>query len=470
MDHQPIKFLFVAKDPRDTRCLQLESVLRAEGHEIAYLCPKSYEPDPTLSAKGIPVYGDPAVAESHYDPAVFIFPRPFVGPYAKQLLSRKKWVVGCSPTHHALASLSPEYSNNLLRASGWGDHIIPTVETMEDLEHLLILHAGEKNEWAAIWGPYLKVEMGIESADSLREWFADKKAQDPDFSCEITNRVICPNITAQVFSQGTPVSGPIIEDPDKYSFFHNYDDVKPSFPPLYRTLGALKYTGVVRVLYSFDDDGDPIPLRISSIPDEMFWISWADVSNYDRGIGYALLHMGRGTLKSHPIDRTASRPIIVESSHDKTRKLPPLLSESDFWYPCDVVEDHYVGPTAGFLGIVPTWNNDLRQGVSVHRALTIVARRKKNADSDSQSRPIEDAPDGTYCPGDGSAAELPSPETRSIEDVSDDSESDENRTPESASGDPENICDGSGGGDSDHLDEDQESDGCGCTGAADSDN
>lgn len=142
MPTTPIRFLLVQESLKDRT---LFSILRNEGHEVGFLLPGDSDLSRYPVPEDTPIMTTPKMVDS-FNPAVYMFPRPYVGKYAGEQIRNKKFVVGSSQSHHALASTDQGYAEAILKNSDLPYTPSLYAATEAEFNHYLTFLESQKKE------------------------------------------------------------------------------------------------------------------------------------------------------------------------------------------------------------------------------------------------------------------------------------------------------------------------------------
>lgn len=314
--HHPINFLFIQEALIHSN--PLASLLIAEGHEVRYLCPGVHTLNPIPGR----LYSSPAEVDE-YDFSVAVLPRPYVGKYAKQLSAEGKWVVGGGLYHQALASRDPSYSCNILSVGTPASNPTHYVSNREDLDHAILSRpTGNNRAWVL---SSRSLVMEAESPLVLQAWSG--KRSNHKYPCQVAFGTKHEEYGHYcVFISGGKLVGPVI--PISSSVLT--PEVSSAVTLASLPIAALRYSGPL-FFHAVHSEGCARVLRVSSFPPENFWLGWAASVKYSKGIGYALLHMARGTLQSMPSIRDSI----------PTRHIQRVDVDVDPWDPPEVAYSEY---------------------------------------------------------------------------------------------------------------------------------
>ena len=169
-------------------------------------------------------------------------------------------------------------------------------------------------------------------------------------------------IVSQSRSGGQAVPGYFVVDaikeyPDRFASLGLNGDLDESITkPLKRlteTLITLRYCGPIFIsMLQLEGDRPPLVLAISSRVFPGFWAAFSAACVFRDGIGKALLHAGRMSLKNSP----EYRPISVVRRHASLGQVPTQMFEKDktLYTPIDVdpSSGEVFGETLGWFSTV----------------------------------------------------------------------------------------------------------------------
>lgn len=369
---RPIRFLLVQESLLDR---SLMAALQREGHEVGFLVPpEGLSPVPI--APNIPIMTTPEQAVDQFDPTVVMFPKPYVGPLATELIRKGRNVVGSSVSHHELASVDPRFGNVLLNNAGVPNAQSYYAETESDFFHLAtVLEAHENSDtyYQLSYGPWqhyscYNVQQLRYHAQFFNRWTGIR----------VTKIVASPRSDvrplALMYSGKQRVPG-VMEMKVDYQY-HPQLGIRPSeislgsvdwleqdtalgkhLQSLDTALVALRYTGPLFLTAVYDNRDFQYVFGMTSSPPDGFWPAFWAYQTYRDGLGKALLHIGRHSLKSpyYPVPEPgriggayAERVTLLPSGHgDGIGTTFPFQPHYSF-LPEDLVATIIHGPLLGW--------------------------------------------------------------------------------------------------------------------------
>ena len=426
-----VRFLVIQESLEDRSAI---ATLRKEGHSIGVLVPPDSPVYPIPD--DVSLFVDHHEALEEWDASVYFFPQPFVPQLARDLIVNKKFAVGSSPTHCSLATPDAVTERNLCRTAGVPYLPSTAIHSYADWMHLRMssprptyLMRGPKSAYYG--SPEMYSEIGLD------EYFQAYPNRYPSIVTPIPEDLL--SMPGNLITVGLMLSG----KQEAHRFMVNYGNSGGTpycrisdmgifgktgkvIDAVSKILVSLRYTGPVFISLltyaeNYGRDWRILVTAISSVCPPGFWPTYHWTAQYQKGLGKALLHIGRWTLKSPPdMNHTlVSDPVTylatLDSDYDRQGKISARYAEG---YLEDAWDGRYNGPKVGWIRGPWVWANapftlayeglDLRK----QKGYTFGESRQSPDEEDTKE---EESSNGYYeqslsRPGghrDGEAAELP---------------------------------------------------------------